>query len=259
MENITLSVDDEGIALLVLNRPQALNALNVPLMQELRAALEDMAADDSVRVLIITGSGRAFCAGADLTQNALRGDEGASIGELVADSMKREFNPMMEMIYAFPRPVVTALNGIAAGGGAGLALCADLVIASEQAAIKVVQVQQLGIAADLGANWLLQRIAGRGRALAACLLADTIPAATLQEWGMVWECVPADQLLDRARDQARKLAQVPAETVLATRALVDDSSACTYIQSLEQERQCQQKLCNAPVFMELVGQFVAKK
>ena len=261
MEHIVVTVDDEGIALLELDRPNALNALNAALIGEVKEALAQLAADPQVRVLLLTGRGRAFCAGADLGANALSGDRPGdpSIGERVAASMQRDFNPMMDMLYNFPHPVVSAINGIAAGGGAGLALCADLVLASEEAAVKVVQAQQLGIVADLGANWLLQRISGRARAMGACLLADTIPAATLRDWGMVWECTPADELIPRAREYGRRLAAVPAATVLATRKLVDEATQRSYPQSLEDERLCQQELCDAPVFVESVQRFLAKR
>ncbi len=257
MDCIEVTVDDDGIALLELNRPQSLNALNTALIREVRASLAEMAGDDNVRALIITGRGRAFCAGADLGSGPLQ-REGVTRGERVAEVMQQEFNPMMEMIYTFPRPVITAVNGIAAGGGAGLALCSDLVVASEQAALKIVQAQQLGIAADLGANWLLQRIAGRARALGACLLADTLPAATLEAWGLVWECTPASELLERSRGYARRLADVPAATVLATRKLVDGAGAVGFQQSIEEERLCQRELCDAPVFMESVARFLGK-
>jgi 2-(1,2-epoxy-1,2-dihydrophenyl)acetyl-CoA isomerase len=234
-----------------------LNALNLALIQEVKTALTRLADDETVRALIITGHGRAFCAGADLGANTLSEEgEGLSPGARVAEMMQREFNPMMEMIYAFPRPVITAVNGIAAGGGAGIALCSDLVLASEKAALKVVQAQQLGIVADLGANWLLQRIGGRARAMGACLLGDTIPVTTLKEWGLVWDVAPEDELLDRARDYARRLAAVPASTVLATRKLVDEASCTNFGQSLEDERQCQAELCDAPVFMNSVRKFM---
>lgn len=260
MEHIEVSVDDEGIALLALNRPRSLNALNAALLREVRASLTELAADPGVRALIITGRGRAFCAGADLGAGPLQGEDAgdaAAPGERVAGVMRDEFNPTMAMLYSFPRPVITAVNGIAAGGGAGLALCSDLVVASEQAAIKIVQVQQLGIAADLGANWLLQRIAGRARALGACLLADTLPASTLAQWGLVWECAPEQELLDRARGYARRLAGVPTATLLATRRLVDGAAEIGFQQSIEEERQCQRELCDAPVFMESVARFLA--
>ena len=258
MDNIAVSVDASGIALLELNRPAALNALSIGMLQEMRTALGELARDEGVGALIITGKGRAFCAGADLSGDLQPSTGSASPGERVAATMAREFNPLMEMIYGFPRPVVTAINGIAAGGGAGLALCSDLAVAADTASLKVVQVQQLGIVADLGANWLLQRIAGRGRALAACLLSDTIPAATLVEWGAIWDCVPPAELLDTARGYARRLTGVPAATVLATRRLVDGSSAVAYGESIEDERRCQRELCDDPVFLESVRRFMAK-
>ncbi len=261
MDCISLTIGQDGIAVLELNRPDVLNALNVPLLGEVRETLAAMAGDERVKALIITGRGRAFCAGADLGAGVLQGDEESpkSIGERVAGQMAREFNPMIEMVYTFPRPVITAVNGIAAGGGAGLALCADIVLASESAALKVVQPQQLGIAGDLGINWLLARIAGRSRALGLCLLGDTIPAATLREWGLVWECVPAAALLERARQIALRLAGLPRETLLATRSLVDTAPAHTFQQSIESERLRQQTLCDQPEFVESVQRFFARR
>lgn len=257
MENIQVTIDDQGIAVLELNRPDVLNVLNVPLLTELLAALQDLASDDSVQALILTGRGRGFCAGADLGPLAEIAGSGESLGKHVGEVMLL-FNPVMELLYDFPRPVISAINGIAAGGGAALALCADIVVASHSAALKVVQVPHLGIVADLGANWLLPRIAGRSRALGACLLGDTLAASRLHEWGLVWECVAEDQLLDRARDFAGRLAQVPAETVVATRKLVDSAPQRTFAEILEDERQYQRKLCDAPFFIESVNRFLSK-
>jgi 2-(1,2-epoxy-1,2-dihydrophenyl)acetyl-CoA isomerase len=258
MENINVTIDQGGIALLELNRPDVLNALNAPLMREVRQALETMATNEHVRALIITGAGRAFCAGADLGADVLQAGEESweTLGQAVSDQMGREFNPMMEMIHAFPRPVITAVNGIAAGGGAGLALCADIVLASERAALKVVQPQQLGIAGDLGVNWLLSRVSGRARALGMCLLGDTVPAATLNQWGLVWDCVAPEELMARAMDIAGRLATLPTETVLATRRLVDEAPGDNFAHSLEKERELQKHLCDQPVFIESVRNFL---
>jgi 2-(1,2-epoxy-1,2-dihydrophenyl)acetyl-CoA isomerase len=257
MENIVLKIDQHGIALLEFNRPDELNALNPELILEVSASLRDLADNDEVRALVITGRGRGFCAGADLKVfEAGANDPAHPLGDFIADRMQREFNPMMELLHAFPRPLVTALNGIAAGGGAGIALCADIVIASEKAALKVVQAQQLGIVADLGVNWLLPRIAGRGRALGICLLGDTIPAATLHEWGLVWECVSPDTLIDTATAYALRLAQVPVETVLASRGLIDSANHRSFNQVLEDERLIQRDLTNAPAFVDSVRRFL---
>jgi 2-(1,2-epoxy-1,2-dihydrophenyl)acetyl-CoA isomerase len=261
MENIKLAVDEHGIALIELNRPASLNALNAPLLREVREALAALQSDQRTRALIITGSGRAFCAGADLGVEMLRaqGGERPTIGEAVAREMAAEFNPMMEMLYDFPRPVVTAINGIAAGGGAGLALCADVALASDSAGLRVVQPQQLGIAGDLGINWLLVRLGGRARALGMCLLGDTIPAATLKQWGLVWDCVAPADLMGSARETARRLADIPPDTVLATRRLVDAGFSDSYGESLAKERVAQKTLCDLPVFLESVRKFRARR
>jgi 2-(1,2-epoxy-1,2-dihydrophenyl)acetyl-CoA isomerase len=172
--------------------------------------------------------------------------------------MGSHFNPLMECLYRFPKPTLCAVNGIAAGGGAALALCADIVIATHAAKLAFVQVPQLGIVADLGANWLLPRIAGRSRAMAACLLGEPIDAARLLEWGLVWECVEADALLPRVMSLGAQLGRLPPQTVLATRRLIDEAHASSYAQILERERLAQRELCDLPVFMASVEQFLSE-
>ena len=259
MQNIEITIDQQGVALLALNRPEVLNALNVPLLEELCQALRELATDEKLGALVLTGRGRGFCAGADLSGLGQAVAPGDSIGQIVSAQMQSHFNPAMELLYHFPRPTVCAINGIAAGGGAAIALCADIVMASPDAAFKFVQVQQLGIVADLGANWLLPRIVGRSRALGACLLGDSLKAAKLQEWGLVWECVDADQLLPRALEVGSRLASVPAATVLATRQIIDTASENSFPAALEQERLAQRELCDLPVFSESVARFLSKQ
>lgn len=257
MKNIIISVNEQGVALLELNRPEALNALNRELMEEVRASLQTWAVDDTVKALILTGRGRALCAGADLGAAAQQSTEPAlSTGEMVAQGMKTQFNPTMAAIYNFPKPVVIAINGMAAGGGVGIALCGDIILASEKAKLKVVQIQQLGIAADLGANWLLQRVVGRTRAMAMCLAGDTVPAETLLQWGAVLEVLPPEKLLARAYEYAGKLAAVPNEAVLATRRLIDEAPQRSFEQSIEDERLIQRELCDNPFFMNQVKSFM---
>lgn len=256
MAVIEATLNDSGIGLLQLNRPERLNALNAELMDAICARLADWATDDRVRALVITGNGRAFCAGADLAADVQQAAPAGSLGEAIDQAMRDRFNPTMMAIYNFPRPVVIAINGIAAGGGVGLALCGDLVLASEKASLKVVQVQQLGIVADLGANWLLQRAIGRPRAMAMCLQGETTRAQQLLEWGAVAEVLPVEQLLPRALECASKLAEVPPGAVLATRRLVDEAPACSFEQSLEQERGVQRSLCDAPHFINQVRAFL---
>lgn len=258
MQNIEITIDQQGVALLTLNRPEVLNALNVPLLEDLCQALRELATDEKLKALVVTGRGRGFCAGADLSAVGQGAAPGDSIGQMVSAQMQSYFNPAMELLYHFPRPTICAINGIAAGGGAAIALCADIVLASRDASLKFVQVQALGIVADLGANWLLPRIAGRSRALGACLLGDSLKAAQLQEWGLVWECVDADQLLPRALEVGSRLAAVPAATVLATRQIIDAAGKSTFTAALEQERLAQRELCDLPVFSESVARFMSQ-
>lgn len=258
MQNIEITIDQQGVALLSLNRPEVLNALNVPLLDDLCQALRELAADEKLKALVVTGRGRGFCAGADLSALGQGAAPGDSIGQMVSAQMQSHFNPAMELLYHFPRPTICAINGIAAGGGAAIALCADIVLASRDASLKFVQVQALGIVADLGANWLLPRIAGRSRALGACLLGDSLKAAQLQEWGLVWECVDADQLLPRALEVGSRLAAVPAATVLATRQIIDAAGKSSFTAALEQERLAQRELCDLPVFSESVARFMSQ-
>lgn len=256
MNTIELTVDEQGIALLALNRPQVLNVLNSELVGEVSSGLRSLRDNAQVRALVITGRGRGFCAGADLAAIGEEASTDQGLGKRIGASMRDEFNPMMEQIYQFPAPVISAINGIAAGGGAAIALCADIVLAADSAVLKVVQVPQLGIVADLGANWLLPRLGGRARAMGACLTGEALPASRLLEWGLVWESVADGQLLPRAIELARQLAGVPAEAVLATRRLIDQGWQSGFEQMLEDERQCQQQLCDQPFFSQRVTQFL---
>lgn len=246
MQNIVVTLDTDGIALLELNRPQVLNVLNRDLMSDFEQALAALATDVEVRALLVTGRGEGFCAGADLSDVSSEAiDAGVvRIGGLVAQLMQNYFNPMMQSLYGFPKPVICAVNGVAAGGGAAMALCADLVVVSTKASMKLVQVPQLGIVADLGANWLLPRLIGRGRALGACLLGETINADKLYEWGMVWELAAPQKLMHIARGYAVALANTNGQTVVATRELVDKAFSCSYTDMLEAERDMQASLSN---------------
>ncbi len=256
-----VEANNQGIVTLTLNKPKSLNTLCGGLMTEMLETLDRLAQDENTAALIITGSGRAFCAGADLSGGPLASDTvlDQPLGELVAAQMESHFNPLMEAIYNFPRPVITAVNGVAAGGGVGLALCADLIVISKDAGFRVVQLQQLGIAADLGANWLLARLAGRGRALAMCMLGDTIPAAQLKEWGLVWECAAPEALLDLAAKRARKLSGLSSEALIATRRLVDEANTSSFEKSLFDEKEAQRTLCSEPVFLNSVKAFFAAR
>lgn len=249
-----------GVATLAMNRPERFNALSLDLLDGMLDALAGLARDPACRALIVTGKGTAFCAGADLGAfDALR-REGRHLdsGEQVAETMEQRFNPLVNALYTFPKPVVSAVNGIAAGGGAGIALCADIVLCASAGTFKFVQAQQLGIVADMGAHWLLQRLGGRATALGATLLGETLDAPRAAALGLVWEVVPDDALLTRARLVAEKLALVPRDVVIGTRALVDASATAAFAAVLDSERLYQRDFCARPGFLARIEAFLAR-
>jgi 2-(1,2-epoxy-1,2-dihydrophenyl)acetyl-CoA isomerase len=260
MAAVLTAVDGEGIATFTLNRPEKYNALDEALFSEGLVALRELAARDDVRALIVTGAGKAFCAGADLQMfqewHARAG--GVDIGRVVSASMRSVTNPFTQAIAEFPKPVICAINGIAAGGGAGIALAGDIILAGRSAGIKVVQVNQLGIIGDLGVNWLIPRMAGRAAAMGALLLGETINAERAERLGLVWEVVEDAALMERAHAMARTLSKAPADTVLATRALVDLSVRQQFAEFLEAERAYQRDLTSRPEFIERVGAFLKR-
>ncbi len=260
MRSIESTIGEGGVATLVLNRPDRLNALDLDLVANLRSDLFRFAAATEVKAIVITGAGRAFSAGADLTALAPKpqADGRVDMGRQVSEAMQIAFSPLMSELMAFPKPVVTAINGIAAGGSAGIALCADVVLAGREGKFKFVQSQQLGIVADLGASWLLQRAAGRQASLAAMLLGETISAEHAQRLGLVWEVVDDDQLVARAQAVAQSLARVPPEAVRASRNLVDTAAASTFEQMLELERLHLRDLAAAPELLARVNFFLKK-
>ena len=204
-EAITYEVDG-GVATLTLNRPDALNALNAQITEELHKALAEASGDPAVRCLLITGNGRGFSAGADLTQleDSYRRGEPVPLGDLLRDGYNRIILPIVHM----EKPVVAAVNGVAAGAGCSLALSCDFRIASDkarffQAFIKV------GLVQDSGASYFLPRLVGFARAMELALLGDIIDASTALQYGLVTKVVPHDSLMEEARSFALMLAQGP--------------------------------------------------
>ncbi len=249
-----------GVATLTMSRPARLNALSLDLLDAMIAALGDLAKDPACKALVITGAGSAFCAGADLNAFAELREQKRyrDSGEQVSETMRERFNPLMVALTTMPKPVVTAINGIAAGGGAGIALGADIVLCGASGKLKFVQAQQLGIVADLGAHWLLQRLGGRVAALGATLLGETLDAARSASLGLVWEVVPDAELLPRARAAAIKLARLPADVVVATRAMIDASPSAGFAELLEVERLYQRDFCSRAAFLANIESFLGQ-
>ena len=214
-EFILFDVEDQ-VATLTLNRPDALNALTVEMMAEVRLAMAEIEADRNIRALIFTSAGRGFCSGQDLKN---RPAPGTDIVELYCDVYLGVFKD----IQACRVPVIMAVNGIAAGGGFSLALNGDIIMAARSA--KFIQVfSRIGLIPDLGSTWLLPRAIGRTRALKIMMTNETLMAETALEWGMITDCVDDDQLIPHARELALRLAKGPTRTLVATRATVDEGN-----------------------------------
>ncbi len=194
-----------GVATLTLNRPERLNATTVPMLLELRRAVDRVAADPAARCVVLTGAGRGFCAGHDLTGRKPGTAESATD---IADLMDRHYNPIIRVIRNMQKPVICAVNGVAAGGGANLALAGDIVIAARSAYF-VQSFCKLGVIPDCGGTYYLPRLVGRARALGLALLGDRLDAEQAAQWGLIWKCVDDAALMSEVSRIAWRLAGQP--------------------------------------------------
>lgn len=256
-ETVTFSVDD-GVGVLTLNRPQALNAFNLPLLVDMMAVLDSVEEPGSpVRCLLMTGAGRGFSSGADLASDAIGG--GASPTKLDAGRvLETHFNPLLERLLALPIPFVTAVNGAAAGAGCSFALAGDIVIAARSAYFLQAFVN-IGLVPDVGSSWILPRLAGKGRAQAMMMLGERIPAQTALDWGMIYQVSDDAALMDDAMAIARKLAKGPTLAYGMIRAMVRAGLENDLTTQLRLERQLQLTAGRTADFMEGVAAFLAKR
>jgi 2-(1,2-epoxy-1,2-dihydrophenyl)acetyl-CoA isomerase len=247
LEAIT-QTENNGVTVLTLNRPAVMNALNRTLRAELTATIRA----SSARVIVITGAGRGFCAGQDLAE-----DGGATDLDLEA-SLNEEYVPLLRAIVDAPMPVIAAVNGIAAGAGANLALACDVVIASEDAAF-VQAFTRIGLIPDAGGTWTLPRQIGSARAMGAMLFADKITARQAADWGMIWEAVPADTFAAHWQARARALANGPAVAYRNVKRALQASPANTLDAQLALEARFQAECGKTDDFKEGVTAFLEKR
>lgn len=247
----------DGVGILTLNRPEVLNSINRALTAEVRQTVMEVANDANVGVLLITGAGRGFCAGADLAEQAER-PKGMSTGQGVASGMRSSLNPMMTELYELKKPIITAVNGTTAGGGVGIALVADIVIAAKSASFISVFAPKLGLIPDLGVTWHLPRLVGRARAIGMAMTGDKISAETAAEWGLIWKCVEDAALMDEAMTIARKLAAGPSNAFAQVRKALDAAGNNGYAAQLEYEAATQGVLGDHPNFAAGVRAFLTK-
>ncbi|MBX3483534.1 enoyl-CoA hydratase/isomerase [Phenylobacterium sp.] len=232
---VKTSVED-GVGVITLSDPGTLNAAGIDLMGELQAAFDDFAYGDKARAIVITGEGRGFCSGANLSggNSASRATD-ATTGPNQA--LLRTFNPFVAAVRKSPKPLVSAVNGVAAGVGVSLAVAADLVVAAESAYF-LLAFRRIGLVPDGGATWMLPRLIGKARAMELMLLGEKLPARTAAEWGLINRCVPDAELMDAAMQYARALADGPASLAL-TRNLVWESLDSAWHEQLEAEAYAQ--------------------
>lgn len=252
-DTILFSVDG-GIARLTLNRPDKLNSFNKQMHGEVHDALQSLPAGGA-RVLVLTGAGRGFCAGQDLGDRAVApGSRAVDLG----DSIEQYYKPLVLALQALPMPVIAAVNGVAAGAGANIALACDLVIAARSANF-VQAFSKLGLVPDSGGTWTLPRLVGQARALGLTLLGDKLPAETAAAWGMIWQCVPDAELGSTVDALAKSLALAPTRGLARTKAAIRGSWQHSLAEQLDIERDAQRELGQSSDYAEGVAAFMEKR
>jgi len=241
------------VAVLTLSRPEVLNALNWEIVGEITKAVAAVRDDHTAKVLLVTGKGRGFCAGADLAAKPRPkevppiGGRTGTTGSASAAGMRAEWNPMMASLTRLQKPVVCAVNGVAAGGGVGVALAADVVLAARSARFVLTFVPKLGVVPDLGATWMLPRLVGRGKAMPMIALGDPCSAEEAERMGMIWRVVDDDALMAEALKVAERLAAIPQSLALVkARDLIDAAPGRTYEAQLDAEADGQHLLFDQP-------------
>jgi 2-(1,2-epoxy-1,2-dihydrophenyl)acetyl-CoA isomerase len=249
----------DGVAYVTLNRPDRLNALNVPLITDLRAAAAAIDSDHDIRAVVLTASGRAFCSGADLMGDDLMGDPQRSRGENIGVSLREHFNPMVDAWYQLRVPVVVAVNGVAAGAGVSLALAGDIVLAARSATFLQLFAPKVGLMPDLGSTFHLPRLVGTARAKGLALLGDALTAADAADWGLIWACVEDAALQSQAESIARRFAAGPTQAFQRIKKVFNVEPPRTLTEQLAVEADAQAELGDTADFAEGVQAFRHKR
>ncbi|MGC1329123.1 2-(1,2-epoxy-1,2-dihydrophenyl)acetyl-CoA isomerase PaaG [Pseudomonas sp.] len=253
-DTLLFSIDD-GVALLSLNRPQQLNSFNAQMHGEVREALKRVRQDASVRVLLLTGEGRSFCAGQDLAdRNVAPGAEAPDLGQ----SIEQFYNPLIRALRELPMPVICAVNGVAAGAGANIPLACDLVLAARSASF-IQAFCKIGLIPDSGGTWALPRLVGMARAKALTLLGERLSAEQAEQWGLIYRCVDDAELRDEALKLARHLATQPTYGLALIKRSLNASFDNSLDQQLEMERDLQRLAGRSHDYREGVAAFMDKR
>jgi len=253
-ENILFAIDG-GVARLTLNRPDRLNSFNDAMHAEVRDVLGRVREDATVRALLLTGAGRGFCAGQDLSDRAVApGEAPVDLGA----SIERNYKPLILGLRALPLPVVCAVNGVAAGAGANIALACDIVIAAKSASF-IQAFAKIGLIPDSGGTWFLPRLVGSARAVGLALLGDKLSAAEAADWGLIWRCVDDAELQTVVDKLLQQFAQAPTRGLAAIKQALNASAGNTLASQLDLERDLQRTLGESADYREGVAAFTAKR
>ena len=254
LENFVLVEIREGYRVLTLNRPDRLNSFSESMHVSLMAALLEAEADKTCRALILTGAGRGFCAGQDLSDGVYTPGE---IPDL-SITVDRLYNPLVRKLRDLPMPVICAVNGVASGAGTNIALACDIVLAARSA--KFIQgFAKLGLVPDSGGAWFLPRLTGNARARALMLLAEPVAADQAEAWGMIWKAVDDAGLMNEAHRLAKHFSSQPTDGLALIRQALDTSQTNTLDQQLDLERDLQGQAGRTPDFMEGVTAFSERR
>ena len=247
---------EAGVATLTLNRPDKLNSFNTIMHEELRDALEKVEApENGVRCLLITGAGKGFSAGQDLSDRAIApGAEAPNLGE----SLEQRYNPLVRKLKSLAMPVICAVNGVAAGAGANIALACDIVIASRNASF-IQAFCKIGLVPDSGGSWSLPRLVGHARAMALSLLGDKVSADQAEQWGMIYRAVEPEALLTEAARLAAQLAAQPTAGLGLIKRAIHASATNSFDQQLDLERDLQTIAGRTADYREGVRAFIEKR
>jgi 2-(1,2-epoxy-1,2-dihydrophenyl)acetyl-CoA isomerase len=246
-----------GYRVITINRPDRMNAMDPPTIHKLIAALSDAEADEGCRAVVLTGAGRGFCAGADLSGRSQTSEPGGNISD-TGGSIEKNWNPLARKLANLSIPSVAAVNGVAAGAGANVALGCDIVLAARSA--RFIQIfSKIGLIPDCGGTFHMPRLVGEGRARALAMLAEPVFAEQAESWGMIWRAVDDASLLEEAEKLAAHLAQQPTFALVLTRKVLRASAANTLDAQLDLERDSQALAAKSPDNKEGVRAFLEKR
>jgi 2-(1,2-epoxy-1,2-dihydrophenyl)acetyl-CoA isomerase len=244
-----------GVQTITLNRPDKLNSFNPEMHTQLRSALDQAAGTPEIRCVLLTGSGRGFCAGQDLSEREMKDtDKPRDLGATI----EKFYNPLVKFMQALPKPIVCAVNGVAAGAGANIALACDIVIAARSASF-LQAFAKIGLVPDSGGTYFLPRLVGTGRAMALAMLAEKLPAAEAERMGLIWRAYDDDKLMTEATALSRHLATQPTRALGLMKQAIYAAAGNSLAAQLDLERDLQRQAGGSPDYREGVTAFLEKR